>query len=1457
MAKITIERDLQKGSLEYKYRPLKNLYPNQNNTELKYFDTDKLKFDSEIPIDIECQDSYDGSVNLILNDGKTEPLLINSAFTVTSNGEYEKVKHNQSLVTNYYAEDTLNSISRLQRVVSEDYGFLKIELEQIIKGSLKGGNYVFLIKYMDEDYNETKIVAESGIVSVFKNPNSETLIATLEDEITNTGVVLKLSNLDTSYSRFKILYKRSYADLTGTLKWEFAEFTEPYKIALNAENTMYVTIHGIENTTEITYDSLLIKPNVYHNVKTQAQTQNLLFFGNVTETVESQVLLQQLSYYIQVQVKPKKLFGDQTNGSYTIRGGYSDPKNIYYNLGYMPEEIYRIGIVYIYEDDTESSAYNLLGCKFNTLSQWSHNNVYSSEKNIDTTSLFIESDPKNSNYYNTKGVFIMPSQSKQYDNNITLGLEFYISDDIKDQLKALGIKGYKYVRQKRIPNFLAQGYSLAISNATHTPLLYDAQKGNYFTQSPINIDEKNKTLDFNSVYTINNTYYKYIGLLCNDVILNPGLQSILDGSKFILKAIKKYTYANINYPEITLNQSDDDLSDIISATLIYVPGETSARIYKDRIFSTQCGNGVEVKTIKSLDWLPDNYDIRKLTNLVWGNYTPYIGLGDGTLKENTIYNIYLHDFSKSEELEKFIQSVAQNKDYYTAISDNLSIKSKNNTDSVMRGDCFVNVSSTKYQYNFLDYATPTAEMIVKADISELFVEDSAADNAHTYSSAKWEKLNISDLNAVPLGKILTYASISNYNLNIRAIDTQRVDEMALFGSARTFYPYSSYTTSPSFKLPDSTLLNAGLNTTQTALPYAEVELVPYIKHLFNNRIAFSKLMQQGGFANGYRVFQGLSYQDIDNSYGAIVKLLPLGANLFCVFEHGCGIVPVNEKALIQTTTSQTVHMYGTGVIQPQVTVISQDYGSTWEDSVIVTPGGIYGVDTWAKKIWRYSSNQFELISDQLVQRFLNDEINVNLQDLPINAVKNVKSHYNKYKGDVMFTFYNDNKCWNLCYNERISKFVTKYSWTPLFSDNIQNSYISIDRKSSMIYNAIKDSLNITRGLKLEKYEDYLIDWSSKDQVYLFDFVYPGVEYIPTKIIIKSIEYPEFDSAININKIIPKLDNVYKSEEENYCSNIIGWGDGNLNDGFSNELETYIDNKQIGIKISTNGVYPWIKVNLETTAVYLNDNVVIPQSIYFVTDLNSEYLNNDDKILCEKVLSTKIYTHGRAGNYNEIDYSDLSRDNQIRPTYWYDKQEPFEFEFVVNTPSGIQKIFNNLSIISNNVEPNSLEISLLGDTYNFNKANIYKANTFVETSFKDDNTPDVDQYNKEFQEMEFNNVEVSQSFPTFGDSISYKADIDFDPILEQYYLKVEDNCRNIKSDKYGRRLGNIEYKEDKWNLTLTPIYYKQKELKNGEIAESKINSTRIRDKWIKIRIKYTGEKLVVISAIQTLMTLSFA
>lgn len=51
--------------------------------ELVDFITDELSFNLSNPVEILPQYSYDGSVNLILNDGLNIPRLINSRFTVT------------------------------------------------------------------------------------------------------------------------------------------------------------------------------------------------------------------------------------------------------------------------------------------------------------------------------------------------------------------------------------------------------------------------------------------------------------------------------------------------------------------------------------------------------------------------------------------------------------------------------------------------------------------------------------------------------------------------------------------------------------------------------------------------------------------------------------------------------------------------------------------------------------------------------------------------------------------------------------------------------------------------------------------------------------------------------------------------------------------------------------------------------------------------------------------------------------------------------------------------------------------------------------------------------------------------------------------------------------------------------------------------------------------------------
>jgi hypothetical protein len=73
---------------------------------------------------------------------------------------------------------------------------------------------------------------------------------------------------------------------------------------------------------------------------------------------------------------------------------------------------------------------------------------------------------------------------------------------------------------------------------------------------------------------------------------------------------------------------------------------------------------------------------------------------------------------------------------------------------------------------------------------------------------------------------------------------------------------------------------------------------------------------------------------------------------------------------------------------------------------------------------------------------------------------NIKTHYNAYKNDIIFTYYNDTpikdentgeilewktgKTWSLCYNMILDTFTTFYDWYPVESVNIDNIYFSFD-----------------------------------------------------------------------------------------------------------------------------------------------------------------------------------------------------------------------------------------------------------------------------------------------------------------------------------------------------------------------------------------------------------------------------
>lgn len=102
----------------------------------------------------------------------------------------------------------------------------------------------------------------------------------------------------------------------------------------------------------------------------------------------------------------------------------------------------------------------------------------------------------------------------------------------------------------------------------------------------------------------------------------------------------------------------------------------------------------------------------------------------------------------------------------------------------------------------------------------------------------------------------------------------------------------------------------------------------------------------------------------------------------------------------------------------------------------------------------YSGGALTILSSLYVQEFLNKNITLSERDKdPILGIRNVKTTYNAFKHDVMFTFYDDligteEKVWNLCYNLALKKFITFYSWVPSFMANINNIPFSFNRNVS-------------------------------------------------------------------------------------------------------------------------------------------------------------------------------------------------------------------------------------------------------------------------------------------------------------------------------------------------------------------------------------------------------------------------
>ena len=966
------------------------------------------------------------------------------------------------------------------------------------------------------------------------------------------------------------------------------------------------------------------------------------------------------------------------------------------------------------------------------------------------------------------------------------------------------------------------------------------------------------------------------------------------------------------------------------------------------------------------------------SDIVRGIYGAYLGVANTSdkLTPATTVNIYIPKYNSSNIL-KYIQIRMDDNSTYSAITDRIDISESDNylvtkksqlvndsTDfykdgyqfSAFRGDCYICQFTHRIIRNFNSPSAPYNDEIVD--------ENTWRDNYNPSKTESYENINLGDVNAVQLGMWVTFRVRSSYNLNIRTLDSSNVDEKQMTGHARGYYPYAPMSVEGTYKIPESHIYNKGFSKSLSDRWNNLLPDVPYIKNWFGTRIMYSDIHINDAYKNGYRVFRKTRSVDYTREYGEITKLISLNSNLLIIFEHGIAVAPVNQ-ATVQQTSGQLV---ATSRVLPEApTVISDMFGSQWADSILKTPGKrgdstqyVYGVDTVAKKIWKTDGSSLTCISDVKVQEFLNNNITLGERETtPILGVRNVKTCYNSYKGDVMFTFYDNTtgfqeKVWNLCYNELLDKFITFYSWVPSFMENINNIPFSFNRDTSKWIAKLGTSHSTSSFADGITLTNVVFDTTLDEKV--VQNISVPINYLTKNGTYKTIYGTVMTTSYFVgilqlsNRVIPNYNVPYDISYE-LCRDIYGnyknftlkklkfYKDGHEQDTFplsnvedalfpthnvsvyglylnpksplytrdlmdkqgtrrvylttrdSNKIssvfihkdlgstllsELYYRNKEghayadtdvnkqepntkeslnIGELIHTNApifknlqgkreMLPKDKqINPDTIVKLLNIRATISATVPNTDQTLEDYYYN--KIASYNVatyestvavipkwnmqfLSTDFWKHGQAGSFDIAD--------DIYPCYWYGKQHPFEFEFIVVNDPSVHKIFTNLELIANKAKPESFHYEVIGEAYDFakDKPNMYFRQEAMKALWQY-NGCDIE-YNSDFLKIQTRQQNKSADLPhNYFARAKHINEVEDSYIMAQvgthdyrhlsggeivYYpnrqefrvwnhvpaIDIDDQPDTSASSFGGRGLmaSNMRYLEDRWKVQINPL-----------------------------------------------------
>lgn len=226
-----------------------------------------------------------------------------------------------------------------------------------VGGDLPLGTYNVITTYLDKslnsigwfDFTQSIPVTDESFSGTFENVDGG-FNADLPP--TNKSITVTWSNIDTSYSYLRIAIVASNDEIrSGYLIYDLPI----------SDTTLTYTITSIATAVELDLTDFSVSPVIYEEAQTVTQVNNRLLYGNLKGKDIDHASFQQNANAITAT-----WFTDQQDSDVITGENYKSTDTYVLTRGYMRDEVYAFGIIYLFKDGYTTPVYHIPGREKNT-----------------------------------------------------------------------------------------------------------------------------------------------------------------------------------------------------------------------------------------------------------------------------------------------------------------------------------------------------------------------------------------------------------------------------------------------------------------------------------------------------------------------------------------------------------------------------------------------------------------------------------------------------------------------------------------------------------------------------------------------------------------------------------------------------------------------------------------------------------------------------------------------------------------------------------------------------------------------------------------------------------------------------------------------------------------------------------------------------------------------------------